>query len=407
MSGLISMLRDDITRNGPMTFARYMSIALYHPDGGYYVGAGTGREPLGWQGDFITSTDVHPLWGWCMARQLHQMWQLMGQPQTFHVLEAGGGRGLLGAEVWRYARDAAPDWAESLRYVLLDRAGPDAPLRQMREQRLAARLAELNLPPDAVQWLDDASSAFATRSLTGCIVANELVDALPVHRLVKHAGELREISVDWDQTAQALVEVADAVSSPELACYLDQYGVRWQTYPDGWQCEVCLEAERWLDGMPRLVDSGFMLIVDYGALAKDLYVPERPTGTLLAYSQHRLNEHFLAHPGEQDLTAHVNFSALIAAARARHLRLAGFTTQANFLRGLGIREEAERLGQQMYPAAFAERHTDRGQADYLRYRSLLAAVATLTDTRGLGGFRVVALQRGVPGSGRRLQGFAQ
>ena len=404
MSPLELVIRDEILRNGPITFARFMGLALYHPTLGYYSGGGEGREPLGWTGDYFTSGDVHPLWGWAIAHQLHQMWELLGRPARFDVIEPGAGRGLLAREVWRYARERAPDWAAALRYTLLDRAPPDSPLHSARRERLAADLDALDAPSDAVRWASDLAD-MVPRSLTGCVVANELVDALPVHVLEKQGDRLDEVFVAMEASAERLVEQAGPPSSPEVAGYLDTYRIPWRGYLDGWCCEVCLEAAEWLVAATAPLARGFALTIDYGDTARNLYTPNRRRGTLAVYARHQLGERPLASPGRQDLTAHVNFSALIAAGRTADLRLAGMTTQAEFLRRLGIREEAEALGARLYPYADSERHTDRGQADYLRKRALLGAVATLLDPHGLGGFRVLVQQRGVPGAGWALIGL--
>lgn len=404
MEPLETLIRDEIATTGPITFARFMALALYHPLYGYYAGGGQGREPIGWSGDYITSGDLHPLWGWTIARQLHQMWQLLDSPPHFDVIEAGAGRGLLAREVWRYAIEHAPAWVAALRYTLLDRAPEQSPLRSAREQRLAGELAVLGVPSRAVTWAADVAH-IAPRSLTGCIVSNELVDALPVHLLEKHGDTLTERYVALDPATGQFIEQAGALSSSEVAAYLDAYAVPWRAFPDGWRCEVCPAVTSWLRDISAVLARGFVLTIDYGDIARRLYTPNRRRGTLAVYTRHAFGEHPLAHPGQQDLTAHVNFTALIAAGRAVGLRLAGLTTQTDFLRRLGIRAEAEALAARLYPAADTERHTDRGQADYLRKRMLLGAVAPLLDPHGLGGFRVLIQQRGVSGAGRCLLGL--
>src|SRR5579859_5749363 len=175
---LAAIIRAEIRGTGPMTFARYMELALYHPTLGYYAGGGSGREPVGWAGDFFTSGDVSPLWGWAIARQLHQMWELMGRPARFDVVEPGAGRGLLAASVWRYAVALDSDWATALRYTLLDRAPADSPLRAARQRRLAEELARIPAPADGVRWLGDLAEVTGgrERAITGCVVSNELVD---------------------------------------------------------------------------------------------------------------------------------------------------------------------------------------------------------------------------------------
>ncbi len=406
MDDLSDIIREEIARSGPITFARFMALALYHPTLGYYTGSGHGREPVGWSGDYFTSGDLHPLWGWTLARQLHQMWELLDRPARFDVLEPGAGRGLLARDVWRYARERAPEWATTLRYTLVDRAPADAPLRRARERRLAAELEALDVPSERVRWAGDLAEA-AGDGLTGCVVSNELVDALPVHLVEARGGALREIYVAVDAHSGRFVEEPGPPSSPEVAAYLDHYRIPWRDFPDGWRAEIRTEDDPWLRDIAAGLRRGFVLTIDYGDTARRLYTRDRRRGTLAVYARHQMGERPLARPGEQDLTAHVNFSTLIETGRAVGLRLAGLTTQADFLRRLGIREETEALAARLYPAADTERHTDRGQADYLRRATLRNAVATLLNPYGLGAFRVLVQQHGVPGAGRALLGLSR
>lgn len=394
-------IRDTVAREGPLPFARFMALALYHPTLGYYSGGGQAREPIGWSGDYFTSGDVHPLWGWCIARQLHEMWMLLDRPATFSVVEPGAGRGLLAREVWAYALERAPDWAKSLRYTLIDRAPAGSPLRVRREAALAAALATLNAPPDAIRWsgaLEDA----APPGSAGCVVANELVDALPMHIVEVSDGALREVYVD--ATPGRLVEWLGPLSHPDLAGYLDHYHIPWRDYPAGWRAEICLDAAGWMRTAAHVHARGFVLILDYGDTARRLYTRDRRRGTLAVYARHQLGERPLANPGQQDLTAHVNFSALSEAGRTLGLRTAGFTTQRDLLQRLGIHAETEARAARLYPAADTARHTDQGQMDYLRRAALRNAVATLLNPQGLGGFKVLLQHRGVPGARRHLTG---
>jgi SAM-dependent MidA family methyltransferase len=400
---LEDVIRDEIARTGPLTFARFMALALYHPVLGYYVGGGSGREPIGWDGDYVTSGDVHPLWGWCIARQLHEMWAVLGRPAAFHVVELGGGRGLLARDVWASAREHDPSWAAALRYVLVERAAAATPLRAHREASLTASLGALGVAPDAVRWTERAQDATPPGAV-GCIVANEVADALPVHIVEVQDGALAEIYVDVD--GGRLVERLGPLSVRELSGYLDHFRIPWRTYPAGWRAEICLAAAPWLRSLAPLLARGFVLILDYGDTARRLYTRDRRRGTLAVYTQHRLGERPLAAPGQQDLTAHVNFSALAEAGCAAGLRTAGFTTQRELLLRLGIREEVERHAAHHFPLADTDRASDRGQADYLRRAALRHAMATLLEPAGLGGFHVLIQHRGAPRAGRSLMGLA-
>lgn len=407
MNDLAALIAEEITGDGPMTFARFMALALYHPTLGYYNGGGQGREPLGWDGDYFTSGDVHPLWGWAIARQLHQMWELLGRPERFDVIEPGAGRGLLARETWRYALERAPEWAAALRYTLVDRAAPESPVRRARQQRLMSELAALAVPSRGARWASNLAEAIPDGPVTGCVISNELVDALPVHVVEARGGALYEVYVTLDRRTGELAEILGAPSAQEVAGYLDVYHVPWRRYPDGWRAEICLDAIAWMREVAAVLRRGFALTIDYGDTARRLYVAGRRRGTLAVYARHQMGERPLARPGQQDLTAHANFTALIEAGRAAGMRLAGLVTQAEFLRRLGIVEEMEALGARLYPAADTERHTDRGQADQLRRMSLRGAVATLLNPHGLGRFRVLAQQRGVPGASRALRGFVR
>jgi SAM-dependent MidA family methyltransferase len=399
---LEALIRAEIAREGPITFARFMALVLYHPTYGYYSGGGTAREPIGWSGDYFTSGDVHPLWGWCLARQLHELWQGTGRPTPFYVVEPGGGRGLLARDVWASALERGDAWAAALRYVLVEPLGTASPLGVARGAHLREALVALGAPDHAVRWAGSLAEVSST-AITGCIVANELVDALPVHVVESRAGALTEMYVDAEPTR--LVEQPGPLSRPELANYLDHYGVRWRTYPEGWRAEICLEAADWMRAAGSLLGRGCVLLIDYGDRARGLYTANRRRGTLMAYVQHQLGEQPLARPGEQDLTAHVNFSALIEAGRSAGLRLAGLTTQREFLLRLGITQEAEIRAAALYPYADSERHTDRGQRDHLRRAALRNAVATLLRPEGLGGFRVLLMQRGISSVARKLTGW--
>ncbi len=409
MAQLDEIIREEIRRAGPLTFARYMELALYHPTLGYYAGGGVGREPVGWTGDFFTSGDVSPLWGWAIARQLHQMWELMDRPARFDVVEPGAGRGLLAASVWRYAVALDADWAAALRYTLLDRAPAEAPLRVARQRRLAEELARIPAPVDGVRWLGSLAEVTGRRerAVSGCVVSNELVDALPVHVVEKRDGALAEIYVALAQDGERLVERLGALSLERVAGYLDRYKIPWRGYHDGWRAEVCLAAEDWMGEVAAALGRGFVLTIDYGDTARRLYTRDRRRGTLTGYARHQLSERPLADPGAQDITAHVNFTALARAGRAGGLRVAGLTTQAAMLTALGVREEAEALAARLFPHAESERHTDRGQAEYLRRAALRNAVATLLNPHGLGGFRALIQRRDVAGPGRALSGLAR
>lgn len=402
MRELSRILADEIRQGGPITFARFMAAALYHPTYGYYVGGGEGREPVGWEGDYFTSGDLHPLWGESIAQQLHQMWDLLGKPARFDVVESGAGRGLLARDVWGWALKYVPDWAEALRYTLDDRAPTGTSLHDARKDKLRAELARLGASEHALSWAAGLDEALPAAGITGCLVSNELVDALPVHIVEKQGDALREVYVDVDEEQGRFVERAGSPSVPEVAAYLDEYRVPWRGFPDGWRAEVCLAGRDWMRRVAAGIQRGFVLTIDYGETARRLYTRDRRRGTLAVYSKHQFGERPLAQPGTQDLTAHVNFSALVQTGRESGLRLAGLTTQAAFLTALGLRERMAALSA---PTIGRGGIVGNSQLDQLRRISERNALAALLNPAGLGGFKALIQQRGVPGAGRTLLGL--
>jgi SAM-dependent MidA family methyltransferase len=224
------------------------------------------------------------------------------------------------------------------------------------------------------------------------VVSNELVDAFPVHVVEKRGERLYEVFVDVEENGR-FFEVLDEPSTPEVADYLDVFKVPWRTFEDGWRAEINLDALRWIQRTAGLMRKGFMLTIDYGEKAGALYSGWRKRGTLLCYYKHQANERPLLHAGEQDITAHVNFSALINEGRRLGLRLHTFTTQREWLQGMGIEEELERRRVTEFAEAETARATDRGQVALLKWRDLHQRAAVLTDPDGMGNFKVLIMRR--------------
>jgi SAM-dependent MidA family methyltransferase len=393
MSDLQQLISEHIQRDGPITFAEYMRIALYQPGYGYYV---TGAAKMGWEADYFTSTDVSNLFAHCMGRQLFAMWEKLKRPGHFVVLEQGAGRGQLAEGVRLWAKKEASDFYEVLDYRTEDiRGGADA-VQQGRGQ--APPLLYTNEMPISQDNLEEAKSAYSRGDPRGrpvspsVVLSNELVDAFPVHVVEKRGERLYEVFVDVQQDGR-FYEVLDEPSSPEVAGYLEAYKIPWRTFEDGWRAEINLDAFRWIRRTAWLIRKGFVLTIDYGDKAKALYTAWRKRGTLLCYYNHQTNERPLLHPGKQDITAHVNFSALIDEGRRLGMRLHRFTPQRDWLQDLGIEEELE----QRYLNEFAEaeyaRATDRGQIALLKWRDLRQRASVLTDPGGMGNFKVLILRR--------------
>jgi SAM-dependent MidA family methyltransferase len=309
---LLRLIGEEIRASGPMTFARFMDLALHHEAHGYYA---RGPERLGRGGDFFTASDVGPAFGACLARQLVEMDALLLRPATFGYVEHGAGRGLLAADVEAALSEESPDLARRFSAVLVDRS---AAMREAAANRLAtARITgDGNLSSGGV----------------GCVVAVELLDALPVHRVRRRGDALREVRVALD--GPRLVEV-ETIPDPAVSTWADTYRAAPE---DGDEAEVCLALKPMLAVLAASIERGFVVIVDYGHEAQRLFGPAHRRGTLLAYHRHRANEDYLLRVGEQDLTAHVNLTALRREGEASGLDLSGLTTQDRFLIANGILE---------------------------------------------------------------------
>ena len=392
MSDLQQMISERIQRDGPITFAEYMRLALYEPEYGYYM---TGVAKMGWEADYFTSTDVSSLFANCMGRQLFAMWEKLKRPGHFIVVEQGAGRGHLAEGVRSWAQKEAPDFYDALDYQTEDiRGGVDA-VQQGRGQ--APPLLYTNKMLISQDNIEEAKPAYSQGDREGrpgrpsVVLSNELVDAFPVHIVEKRGEHLYEVFVDVQQDGR-FFEVLDEPGSPEVAGYLDTYKILWRTFDDGWRAEINLDALRWIQRTAGMMRKGFVLTIDYGEKAKKLYAAWRKRGTLLCYYKHQANERPLLHPGKQDITAHVNFSALIEEGRQLGMRLHRFTTQRLWLQNLGIEGELE----QRYLNEFAEaefaRATDRGQIALLKWRNVRQQASVLTDPGGMGDFKVLILR---------------
>jgi len=359
---LQQLIIERIQKEGPLTFAEYMRMALYDPNYGYYT---TGPTKIGWEGDYYTSTDVSAFFAHCMGRQLYQWWQKLGQPGRFIVSEQGAGRGDLAQGIHAWAKRDAPEFYAALDYGIEDiRLGQD-----------------VNAP---------VSSAGASPP-PSVILSNELIDAFPAHIVEARDQRLYEIYVDFQ--GDRLCEVPGEPSTAEVANYLDSYKIPWASFGDGWRAEINLDALRWMRRTAHLFRRGFILVIDYGDKARALYTRYRHRGTLACYFHHQMNERPLVRPGEQDITAHVNFNALIQEGRRQGLRLNKFTTQRLWLEDLGIHEELEQRRLSEFAEADTARASDRGQVALLQWYNLRQRVAALTDPTGMGNFKVLILRR--------------
>jgi SAM-dependent MidA family methyltransferase len=306
-----------INGKGKITFADFMELALYHPEYGYYT---SGKEKIGKRGDYYTSSDVHSVFGELIARQLEQMWRLLGS-NRFTVVEIGAGKGWLCHDILNYVRDEYPEFFERIDYKIVE-------ISQNLIERQSNTLKGLE---EKVSWESFSEDGFSFNPIEGCFLSNEFVDSLPVHQVVVENDCLKEIYVTVQDGE--FCEKIDDLSSQELRDYFDNS----KTFlKEGQRAEVNLKALDWVKNIFYCLNRGFILTIDYGHLADALYCEERYRGTLMCYYEHTTSENPYERIGNQDITSHVNFSSIIEEGIKSGLSTTGFVRQSNFLIALGI-----------------------------------------------------------------------
>jgi SAM-dependent MidA family methyltransferase len=302
--------------------ADFMSLALYDPRFGYYARA---AQRSGRAGDFFTSVDVGSIFGRLLGVQIAEMLtRLRDSSDTnaaFDLVECGAGNGRLTADVLRCLRTEAPDLYDRTRVHLI-------------EASATARLAQSAVLGELTDRLATSSGALP-QSFRGVVYANELVDALPTHQVVMREAGLREVYVAAFENRLVLIE--DTPSSPELEAYLERLAVDLEP---GWTAEISLMATAWMRDVSRRLERGFAIVIDYGHPAAELYSASHSAGTLTSFSRHTATgadsaqPAWLLNPGEQDLTAHVDFTNLQQTAVAEGMDVLAFLDQTYFLLGL-------------------------------------------------------------------------
>ncbi|MDM9382581.1 class I SAM-dependent methyltransferase [Chlorogloeopsis sp. ULAP01] len=411
---LCAVIADRITTNPHkrISFAEYMDMVLYHPEYGYYS---TQAVNIGKQGDFFTSVHLGSDFGELLAEQFLQMWEILGQPVLFSLVEMGAGQGHLALDILKYIQQHYPDFFAALEYVIVEKSPA---LRQVQQERLQ---------DFKLRWcsLEDIPN----NSITGCFFSNELLDALPVHQFILEEGKLREIYVTTEKEGRRnsgqgerghpdagtrghgdtgnvfdrfspsptspFVEVTGELSTPKLAEYFDLVGIQFTEnfYPEGYRSEVNLAALDWLGVVADRLQRGYVLTVDYGYPASRYYNPRRSQGTLQCYWHHQRHHNPYINVGRQDITAHVDFTALERWGEGCGLNKVSFTRQELFLMMLGLGDRIASLS-----------HTEKSISEVLRRRD---ALHQLVDPLGLGGFGVLLQSKGLrqTESSQPLKGF--
>jgi SAM-dependent MidA family methyltransferase len=378
-------IRALIHKHGRMTFAQFMQACLYSPQGGFYSARGTRIST-----HFGTSPTSHPVFGALIARQLEQMWHLLGDPPVFHVIEVGAGDGALAQSIVQACWRMAPRLAQVLYYVAADYEprwlpSSDHPCAWdhgtgdgMSPSRRDALLGVQRVKTEGLR---------AFRKVVGCILCNELIDNFPVHRFAIQGGRVKEVFVT--AAGGALTEVLDEPSSPRIEERLTSLGV---SLTEGYRGEVNLAMEDWTGQLAQALDRGFILTIDYGQLATDLYAHQNNQGTLVCYHRHVVSSDPYQHIGQQDITCQVDFTSLMRLGDRHGLATVGYALQRQFLTNLGFSSCLDALQTQGLSAA----------------RTALSRMAmmALVDPEEYGDFKVLAQAKG-HGLGIELLGFAR
>lgn len=323
MNSLRQIIVQEIRERGPIPFSRYMELCLYHPQLGYYS---RNVEQFGKAGDFYTSSDVHAVFGRLMARQFEEMWRLMGSPAQVEILELGPGRGLFAQDVLAWSEKKFPDFFSAFHCTLME----SSPGLCQRLQGTLSRYLESGKTSLAIQGTiavsrqEEPIAHTLAPDVPIIVFANEFFDAFPVG-ILSSEGALRIAEKDG-----RFYESWAEPSKPELH-FLDHYGV----HPEpGERIEVSLAAQQYLSAVAKAAHRGFLLIIDYGYTRQE-QLAGRHRGTLMTYRQHSASGNPYEAPGEQDITAHVNFTALASAAERNEMNVQPLVTQSQFLLGIG------------------------------------------------------------------------
>lgn len=381
-SDLGALIADRIRSNpqGQITFAEFMDLASYHPQLGYYSRPG---RVIGPRGDYYTSVQVSPVFAELLAEHLREMWIGLGEPSPFHIVEMGAGDGTLATDLLSYVRDHHPGLWSTVEYRIVERS--QGLIAQQRQ-----RLREF----ERVSWWE--LNQIGPETVTGCFFSNELLDAFPVHRVELRGGQLKEIYVRISPDSQRFEEHLAEVSTPRICEYFERLGIYFssESYEEGYRTEVNLAALDWLHQIGSRLRKGYLLTIDYGFTARRYYHPTRSQGTLLCYRQHMTHADPYVWVGEQDLTAHVDVTALQEWGSDVGLDPVGLTRQEAFLASLGLLDRLADVSQR----------EDRQISEALQRRQSLHL---LIDPMGLGNYQVLLQAKGLTDLERSapLKGF--
>ena len=298
-----------IKADGPISFQEYMEMCLYYPDHGYYSSK---SNKIGANGDFYTSSSLTPVFGILIGKQLEEMWEILGK-QPFTIVEYGAGTGMLCHDILSYL-ESNKQMYEQLKYCIIEKSHV---MREIEMSHLSGK----------VSWHNSINEI---PEINGCILSNELLDNFAVHQVVM-CDKLMEVFIDHDQNFKEVLLPA----SGELIDYLNELEV---TLQPGFRTEINLQAIKWIKEISSSLKSGYVMTIDYGFLSAELYKTCRSEGTLMCYKNHQINQCIYENIGGQDITSHVNFSALVHWGKKFGLEECGLIDQCHFLLAMGFKE---------------------------------------------------------------------
>ncbi|WP_293445931.1 SAM-dependent methyltransferase [Persephonella sp.] len=319
---LVSIIKDRIKKEGEISFRDFMDIALYYPELGYYTSP---QEKIGGYGDFYTASELDRAFGELLGKQFAEIYTKIGE-KKFQIVEIGAGKGYLAFDILKFLQENYPEVFKNTTYTIIEKS----PYHIKTQKELLSVF-------ENVEWVQDIID-FNDESITGVVFSNELFDSFPVHLIRKIKGKIYEvfIKVDEENNVQEVLKEA----SEEILRYITQLSIN---IPEGMQTEINLDAADYIQKIGKKLKKGFVITIDYGYPSAELYKPYRMKGTLLCYYRHRYSENFYENVGMQDITSHVNFSALKYYGMIAGLDFTGFTDQAHFLTNLGLMEIFEKL----------------------------------------------------------------
>lgn len=348
MNSLEELILKRIKTNGPITFSSFMSSVLYDENFGYYSGK-TNNHPLGIYGDYYTSPLVHPAFASLLAINIYHLWKAINEPVEFTIVEIGAGNGYLYREIISFYKKNIPSFLSVITYYPVD------------------------VFSDKSKDIYDIKEV--PKGITGCIISNELIDAFPVNRFIFKDKKIKEIYVDYDYKNNTFIDKINHVSEPEIASRVSPFT---KNFDDGYKGEVNLGIGYWADIISSIINSGFVITIDYGYERDELYSSKNNRGSLRSYFQHSLSSNHYSNIGRQDITSHVDFTTVNHSLAVNGFDKLFYITQKKFLEYLGLEFFIRELNQSY----------KNNEISNNSFNKQIYAINLLVDKNGLGNFHV-------------------